>query len=77
MGFFSGAGEMEEDEMEDFMEAATDLKPRASAASFLSVLLTYPVVAKYLDPRAPYLPPLWSATTRRILTDINKDPFPM
>lgn len=68
---------MEEDEMEDFMEAATDLKPRASAASFLGVLLTYKVVVKYFDPRAPHLPPLWCATTRRILTDINKDPFTM
>ncbi|CAM9611872.1 unnamed protein product [Ectocarpus sp. 6 AP-2014] len=29
VGFFSGAGEMEEDELEDFMEAATDLKPRS------------------------------------------------
>lgn len=46
---------MEEDEMEDFMEAATDLKPRASAARLLCVLLTYLVVVKYLDPRAPYL----------------------
>ncbi|CAB1120040.1 unnamed protein product [Ectocarpus sp. CCAP 1310/34] len=29
VGFFSGAGEMEENELEDFMEAATDLKPRS------------------------------------------------
>lgn len=30
VGFFSGAGDMEEDEMEDFMEAAVGLKPRVS-----------------------------------------------
>lgn len=29
VGFFSGAGEMEEDEMEDFSEAAADLKHRS------------------------------------------------
>ncbi|CAN0095020.1 unnamed protein product, partial [Scytosiphon promiscuus] len=29
IGFFSNTGEMEEDEMEDFMEAATDLQPRS------------------------------------------------
>lgn len=29
VGFFSNAGEMEEDEMQDFMEAAIDLQPRS------------------------------------------------
>lgn len=30
VGFFSDAGDMEEDEMEDFMEAAVELKSRVS-----------------------------------------------
>lgn len=30
VGFFSNAGDMEEDEMEDFMEAAADLKPKSN-----------------------------------------------
>ena len=30
IGFFSDAGDMEEDEMEDLMEAAVELKPRVS-----------------------------------------------
>lgn len=32
IGFFSDADDMEEDEMEDFVEAAVELKPRVSLA---------------------------------------------
>ncbi|CBJ33285.1 conserved unknown protein [Ectocarpus siliculosus] len=39
VGFFSGAGEMEEDELEDFMEAATDLKPRPGLSRAPSLTL--------------------------------------
>lgn len=41
VAFFSGAQEMEEDDMEDFMEAAAGLKPRVRCDSH--VLVAYKV----------------------------------